>query len=480
MSAIVKSAANLAKLNGVFTESRLRSMGFSQALITEAKAVGLLSYQAGTLCTIAPMHRGRCVAKMTEAETGQFAEGDQVVADFEEGEEWAGVIDSVNANNVVGVKNEQGNIKYFNGGDILAAEAVAPAPEVAPEAPVERPVKDSPNARADAAIYTQGEGLGFDSNQPVESDIPGMEKVIHFADAYEQDFVYTAPHGIYEMGLHGDDGNELSFTPAGGNSIVLHQDDGTSDEEELRAIIQQHAAEYAAGSTPPQVQANARQTKLSALSTSLDFARKTPAAPGGPPAPYSLPTESLADTLLQDPRAALDETNPPGQQPPGQEQFMVQMLFSYGWDDAEWQDDDQPLLYNSREEAQAAIDEHCRDCADAVARGDMIDGYDPSEFRVVPVGQGENLVVKLLRTPIVENKFPVGAKVTKMVDNVAVSCVVTAANGSTYQLVSTDGKNTPMSATEAELGATPVDPNDAKKYAELAKVTPETVSNPLA
>ena len=159
---------------------------------------------------------------------------------------------------------------------------------------------------------------------------------------------------------------------------------------------------------------------------------------------------------------------------------MVQMLFSYGWDDAEWQDDDQPLLYNSREEAQAAIDEHCRDCADAVARGDMIDGYDPSEFRVVPVGQGENLVVKLLQTPIVENKFPVGAKVTKMVDNVAVSCVVTAANGSTYQLVSTDGKNTPMSATEAELGATPVDPNDAKKYAELAKVTPETVSNPLA
>jgi len=64
--------------------------------------------------------------------------------------------------------------------------------------------------------------------------------------------------------------------------------------------------------------------------------------------------------------------------------FYIEMCYLSGWGDAEWTEDDVPLRFDSVEDAQAALDEHLDACRDAVARGDMSDGHDASEYRVRP------------------------------------------------------------------------------------------------
>jgi hypothetical protein len=70
--------------------------------------------------------------------------------------------------------------------------------------------------------------------------------------------------------------------------------------------------------------------------------------------------------------------------------FLVQLLFSYGWDDAGWSTTDDtgamvPDLYDTREAAQAAIDDLIDFVIEGVAAEDMSDEYDPDEYRIVEV-----------------------------------------------------------------------------------------------
>jgi hypothetical protein len=65
--------------------------------------------------------------------------------------------------------------------------------------------------------------------------------------------------------------------------------------------------------------------------------------------------------------------------------FLVEHLFSYGWDDAGWISEDEPWLFDTREAAQAEIDDLIESVAEAVAVGDMSDEYDPDDYRIVEV-----------------------------------------------------------------------------------------------
>ena len=53
-----------------------------------------------------------------------------------------------------------------------------------------------------------------------------------------------------------------------------------------------------------------------------------------------------------------------------------------------WTDDEgKKCLFNSREEAQAEIDQMLQDVKDAVQAGDMVEEYDPDDFVIVEEGQ---------------------------------------------------------------------------------------------
>ena len=70
--------------------------------------------------------------------------------------------------------------------------------------------------------------------------------------------------------------------------------------------------------------------------------------------------------------------------------YKVEMRYAGGWDDAGWTEDNGsgelvPVHFSSIQEAQLAINEHVRDCAEAVAEGNMQDGHEPSDYRAIPV-----------------------------------------------------------------------------------------------
>jgi hypothetical protein len=65
--------------------------------------------------------------------------------------------------------------------------------------------------------------------------------------------------------------------------------------------------------------------------------------------------------------------------------FLVEHHFSYGWDDAGWSSGDEPWLFDTREAAQAEIDDLIESVAEAVAVGDMSDEYDAADYRIVEV-----------------------------------------------------------------------------------------------
>jgi len=44
-----------------------------------------------------------------------------------------------------------------------------------------------------------------------------------------------------------------------------------------------------------------------------------------------------------------------------------------------------PLTFATRVEAQAELDAYLADIADAVTAGDMVETYDPDDFRIVEV-----------------------------------------------------------------------------------------------
>lgn len=74
--------------------------------------------------------------------------------------------------------------------------------------------------------------------------------------------------------------------------------------------------------------------------------------------------------------------------------FRVEMLFSYGWDDAGWNVDDgsgpKPERFTSVTAANEEIADHCRTMRGAIRAGDMQGPADkPEDFRVVPTMDGQ-------------------------------------------------------------------------------------------
>lgn len=71
--------------------------------------------------------------------------------------------------------------------------------------------------------------------------------------------------------------------------------------------------------------------------------------------------------------------------------FKIEHHFLYGWDDAGWTETEandeveRPCRFPTREAAQAAIDEFIKDQHEAVDAGDMVDKYDPEDYRVTEV-----------------------------------------------------------------------------------------------
>lgn len=56
--------------------------------------------------------------------------------------------------------------------------------------------------------------------------------------------------------------------------------------------------------------------------------------------------------------------------------WMVEHLFTYGWDDADWHDGEEPLRFATRAEAEAELSAFLADAADL--------DYSADDFRVVP------------------------------------------------------------------------------------------------
>lgn len=61
--------------------------------------------------------------------------------------------------------------------------------------------------------------------------------------------------------------------------------------------------------------------------------------------------------------------------------YMVQMEFTYGWDDAGWESDGEPWRFDTIEEAQAEINDLCESFPDG--------SYHPEDFRIVPDPEGD-------------------------------------------------------------------------------------------
>jgi hypothetical protein len=64
--------------------------------------------------------------------------------------------------------------------------------------------------------------------------------------------------------------------------------------------------------------------------------------------------------------------------------YKVEMLFLYGWDDADWRVDGEPLRFDTIEAAQAEINEHVHDYNMHIAGELSIEEMEvPENYRIV-------------------------------------------------------------------------------------------------
>ena len=63
--------------------------------------------------------------------------------------------------------------------------------------------------------------------------------------------------------------------------------------------------------------------------------------------------------------------------------WMVECRYLGGWGDAEWTDDDVPLRFKTKKEAEAAIDEFIQETKQAYRRGHMAGTNSRHEYRAV-------------------------------------------------------------------------------------------------
>ena len=62
--------------------------------------------------------------------------------------------------------------------------------------------------------------------------------------------------------------------------------------------------------------------------------------------------------------------------------FKVEQLYIYGWDDAGWTCDDEPMVFQTQEEAQVEINEVIASSIQACETGDMASPYTAGEYRI--------------------------------------------------------------------------------------------------
>ncbi len=64
--------------------------------------------------------------------------------------------------------------------------------------------------------------------------------------------------------------------------------------------------------------------------------------------------------------------------------YKIEAQFSYGWGDAGWMEDNDPMRFKTKVEATQAIMEFIQDAAYAFKKGYSDSKYKRSEFRIVP------------------------------------------------------------------------------------------------
>jgi hypothetical protein len=67
--------------------------------------------------------------------------------------------------------------------------------------------------------------------------------------------------------------------------------------------------------------------------------------------------------------------------------YYIEHNFSYGWDDAGWTEDEEPLTFATVKQAKQAIREFITEQHQAVADGDMDEKYRLCDYRVKPCPQ---------------------------------------------------------------------------------------------
>lgn len=63
--------------------------------------------------------------------------------------------------------------------------------------------------------------------------------------------------------------------------------------------------------------------------------------------------------------------------------WKVEHRYTYGWDDAGWMINDQPMRFESQEEGNREVDEFIADTEAAAGEGDF-EPYRREDYRVVP------------------------------------------------------------------------------------------------
>ena len=65
--------------------------------------------------------------------------------------------------------------------------------------------------------------------------------------------------------------------------------------------------------------------------------------------------------------------------------WYVEQAQGFGWADAEWTENDQPLRFSSRSKARDAIREHVEDSRTAAALGMLAEPYRASDYRAINI-----------------------------------------------------------------------------------------------
>lgn len=69
--------------------------------------------------------------------------------------------------------------------------------------------------------------------------------------------------------------------------------------------------------------------------------------------------------------------------------FIVETLFTYGWENCWAEEDGTPITFPTRQEAKQELDDHLKSCLDDYKAGNLSEPYKRSEFRIRQAGETE-------------------------------------------------------------------------------------------